>query len=68
VLPAAVFALGHAAYSEPPLLKEAQILAVGCALGWARDRWGLAAAVAIHMAFNLAVVLVSLAAQWGPGV
>lgn len=52
IVAAFIFALGHANFVEPWGIKEFQIFVLGLLFGWTKLRFGLLAAVLVHMAHN----------------
>ncbi len=54
---AALWALGHAAMTDPPWVKMAQIFCVGCILGARFRSIGLSGCIVVHMAMNLMAFL-----------
>ncbi|MCB2155115.1 CPBP family intramembrane metalloprotease [bacterium] len=61
VAAAALWALGHAGMVTPDGIKEGQILAIGLMLGFARRRFGLEGAIAIHLGLNMWTLLMQFA-------
>lgn len=60
LLTSLLFAMGHVGYIQPHGIKELQIFGLSVILGFAKVRYGLGAAIAIHVANNLFAVLTEL--------
>lgn len=60
LLTSLAWAIGHSGYIEPFGVKEFQVLGLGLGFGYARWKFGLRGAIAMHLANNLCALLLEV--------